>query len=67
MKLSTYLMIGAFAAGLAACVGVTLWFNNTFFREATPEELLEIKAQRGEVVEVIEAEWDSLPQGEGSF
>lgn len=39
MKLSTYLMIGAFAVGLAACVGVTLWINTLLFKPATTVEL----------------------------
>lgn len=32
-------MIGAFAAGLAACVGTILWINNRFFIPATTVEL----------------------------
>lgn len=32
-------MIGAFAVGLAACVAVTLWVNNLFFKPATTVEL----------------------------
>ncbi len=42
MKLSTYLMTGAIAVGLVACVGTTLWINSKLF---VPTEIVELSGE----------------------